>query len=315
MKGIFYNDKLEYREDIPKPVRPKGEAMIKVLKAGICRTDLEIAAGYLDFTGIPGHEFVGTVEEADDGSLVGCRVVGEINCGCGDCPACRTGNHNHCSKRTVLGIKERDGAFAEYMTLPEKNLHIVPDHISDDEAVFIEPLAAAFRLAEQIKVLNNDVLVLGDGKLGLLVAQVLAYFRADVTLCGKHPEKMALMDNKTINTLTPEELAPTRKFSVVVEATGRAEGLEIAFERIRPRGRLVLKSTVAKPSQIDFNRLVIDEITVIGSRCGPFEQAIALLETEAVKVTPLIEKTFSLEKGIKAFSRAGEPGAMKILIG
>lgn len=315
MIGIYYNKKLEYRKDLPDPVLGKGEALIKITKAGICRTDLEISEGYMDFTGIPGHEFVGVVEKAENKSLVGCRVVGEINCGCGNCPDCRTDNHKHCKNRTVLGISGRNGAFAGHLTLPEKNLHAVPDSISDEEAVFVEPLAAAFRVAEQIKTANNDILVLGDGKLGLLISQTLALFKGEVTLCGKHPEKMALIENSSVNTITADEMSPGRRYSVVVDATGRPEGLNIALSRTRPRGILVLKTTVAKPAKLDFNQVVINEISIVGSRCGPFEQALAMLEQEAVKVKPLIEKTFPLDKGLEAFKAAARPGALKILLG
>ncbi len=314
MNAIYYDGKLTYRTDLPEPQRAKGEALIKVTLRGICRTDLELTKGYMNFRGVPGHEFVGIVEDADDKTLIGGRVVGDINCGCGECPECRIDDEHHCQNRTVLGILGRDGAFAEKLTLPEKNLHTVPDFISDEEAVFIEPLSAAFRVAEQVKVINNDVLVLGDGKLGLLIAQSLAFLRADVVLCGRHPEKMELIQMANLTTKTADELLPNKKYSVVIEATGSKEGFLTAMERIKPRGKLVIKSTLAEQPYVDLNQIIVDEISIIGSRCGSFEQGIALLEQKGVKVKELIQKTYRLEKGLKAFEEAGKTGALKILL-
>lgn len=315
MNGLFFDGKLTYRTDLPEPEPAKGEALIKVTKAGICRTDLEIVSGYMNFTGVPGHEFVGVVEQADDKTLVGERVVGDINCGCGNCSACRTGNENHCPKRTVLGILGRNGAFAEKIALPSKNLFALPDSISDDEAVFVEPIAAAYRIAEQTPVRGKTMLVLGDGKLGLLIAQVMKALNAEVTVCGRHSAKLNLIAETGVVTLLESDLPQNRLFEITVDATGRPEGLELALKHTRPKGTLVLKTTVAKSGFIDYNQIVINEITLVGSRCGPFEYAITLMEAGGVKVKNLVEKTFPLNRGIEAFQAAGKPGAMKILIG
>lgn len=319
MKGLFFDKKLEYRDDLPMPVPAEGEALIRVTKAGICRTDTEIVKGYMDFCGIPGHEFVGVVEKAPDASpdasIVGTRVVGEINCGCGSCGSCRSGERYHCTERTVLGIKGRNGAFAEYLTLPVENLHHVPDDIDDDEAVFVEPLSAAYRIAEQVIVRGKDVLVLGDGKLGLLIAQALSILSAHVTVAGKYPEKLAILDQSPITTVKAGAMKDGMFYDVVVDATGRPEGVGIAMSHAKPRGYIVLKTTVANPSRMDYNQLVINEITLIGSRCGPFERGLVLLESGEIKVKPLIQKTFPLERGLEAFEEAAKPGALKILIG
>ncbi len=317
MKGLYFSQgKLALRTDLPMPQRKPGEALIKVLKAGICRTDLEIVAGYMNFTGVPGHEFVGTVEEADDKGLIGARVTGEINCGCGTCEYCERDEQAHCPVRTVLGIAGRDGAFAEYLALPERNLHQIPEYISDAEAVFIEPLAAAYRITEQVPVRSMAVLVLGDGKLGILVAQAIEILRANVTLCGRHKKKLAILNGKNIATLLENELKPGKKYDVVVDATGRPEGMKKALGFVRPRGNLILKTTIAAPvADIDINHIVINEISVIGSRCGPFVHALALMETGQITLEPMVEATYRLEEGLKAFEHAARPGALKVLVG
>lgn len=316
MKGLFFgNGKLEYRTDLPLPQPAAGEALVRVIKAGICRTDIEIVSGYMDFTGVPGHEFVGVVEHSADPALKGARVTGEINCGCGKCHFCQHDEQAHCPARTVIGIAGRDGAFAEFVSVPEKNLHQVPDDISDDEAVFIEPLAAAYRIAEQAPVRGRPVLVLGDGKLGLLVAQALDVLQAQVTLCGRHPHKLALLKGSNVAPLLESGLKPGRLYDVVIDATGRAEGVQTALKFVRPRGTLVLKTTVAVPAAIDLNAVVINEISVIGSRCGPFVHALALMETGRIKLAPLVEATYPLYEGMKAFEHARRPGALKVLIG
>ena len=291
MKGLYFSGgKLAFRADLPMPQRKPGEALVKVLKAGICRTDLEIAAGYMDFTGVPGHEFAGIVEEADDKGLIGARVTGEINCGCGTCEYCVRDEQAHCPTRTVLGISGRDGAFSEYLTLPERNLHQLPEYISDNEAVFIEPLAAAYRITEQVPVRSMAVLVMGDGKLGILIAQALENLRANVTLCGRHKKKLDILKGKNIATLLEQELKPNKKYDVVVDATGRPEGARKALRFVRPRGNLVLKTTIAAPTaEFDLNFIVINEISVIGSRCGPFVHALALMETGQITLEPMVE--------------------------
>ncbi len=317
MKGLYFSHgKLSFRTDLPMPRRKPGEALIKVLKAGICRTDLEIAAGYMNFTGVPGHEFAGIVQEADDKGLIGARVTGEINCGCGTCEYCERDEQAHCPARTVLGIAGRDGAFAEYLTLPERNLHQIPEYMSDVEAVFIEPLAAAYRITEQVPVRSMAVLVLGDGKLGILVAQAVETLRANVTLCGRHKKKLDILKGKNIATLLEGELKPGKKYDVVVDATGRPEGVKKALGFVRPRGNLILKTTIADPTaELDVNHIVINEISVIGSRCGPFVHALALMETGQITLEPMVDATYPLEEGLAAFEHAARPGALKVLVG
>jgi 2-desacetyl-2-hydroxyethyl bacteriochlorophyllide A dehydrogenase len=315
MKGLYYSDgKLAYRDDLPMPVPGEGEALIKVIKAGICRTDIEIVAGYMDFVGVPGHEFVGMVVKSPNPDNAGSRVVGEINCGCGVCEYCHKGEQNHCPKRTVLGIKGRDGAFAEYMVLPEKNLHHIPESLSDDAAVFVEPLSAAYRIVEQVVVRGANVLVLGDGKLGLLIARTLDIMRADVTLCGRHKRKLAILDGTNVNAVLEGELKSGKLYDVVVDATGRPDGANMALSLTKPRGSTVLKTTTREKRELDLNLAVINEISIVGSRCGPFVHGLALLETGRIQLSRMIESEFSIEEGIKAFEAAGKPGALKVLV-
>ncbi|HEY1232698.1 MAG TPA: alcohol dehydrogenase catalytic domain-containing protein [Candidatus Binatia bacterium] len=300
---------------VPSFAVPTDEStgLIKVHLAGICATDLQIFAGYMDFTGVPGHEFVGSVEQGP-GELIGKRVVGEINFGCGECSACRRGLDRHCPNRRVMGILNANGAFAEYVAVPCKNLHLVPENITDEEAVFAEPLAAAFEILTQIHPKpDDDVLVLGDGKLGNLCAQVLQLTGANVTAVGKHSDKLSLLKNVGIRTQLLENWQP-RLFDIVVEATGSSSGFELALGAVRPRGTLVLKSTVAGMHQVSLAPLVINEINVIGSRCGPFPEAVAALSAKQVSVTPLIEKIYDLNDGVSAVTHAGKRGARKILL-
>jgi len=299
--------------DYPVPVPSPDEALIRVKYGGICRTDLEILKGYMDFQGIIGHEFVGVVEDCKKRDLIGKRVTGEINISCGKCNLCQRGLRNHCPERSVLGILNKDGTFAEYITLPVENLHIVPDSLSDEEAVFTEPLAAAFEILEQIHITRKDrVCVLGDGKLGLLIAQVLYLTGCDLTVVGRHEEKLSILKTRGItSTLTPPG---TNLFDIVVDATGSPEGLNLAMEMVRPRGIIVLKTTVARRDGIDLNRIVIDEITLIGSRCGPFRTALHALESRAVDVKSLISKIFPIDEGITALEYAGTPGVIKVLL-
>jgi len=302
------------REDYPRPVPPPGEALVRVRLAGICNTDLEIVRGYMGFRGVLGHEFVGTVEEAEDRSLIGQRVVGEINAYCGECPTCQAGRPTHCPHRTTLGIWGRDGAFAEYLTLPVRNLHTVPDAISDEEAVFTEPLAAALEILEQVHLRPTDrVVVLGDGKLGLLVAQVLALMGCDLLAVGRHREKLAILARRGIPTVLESE-AEGLAADVVVECTGRPEGFAAARRILRPRGTLVLKSTYHGRVEADLTGLVVDEITLVGSRCGPFPPALRMLERGLVDVRSLISAVYPLAQGVEAFARAAEPGVLKVLL-
>lgn len=297
-------------------VAPPGAtsmALIKVHLAGVCSTDLQILQGYMDFTGVPGHEFVGSVVDGPE-QWRGKRVVGEINFGCGICDSCRRDLARHCAKRSVMGIVNADGAFAEYVAVPVKNLHVVPENLSDEEAVFTEPLAAAFEILTQIHIDHgHEVLVVGDGKLGNLCAQVLALTGARVTALGKHGDKLALIKKAGVRTILLTDWQP-RQFDMVVEATGSAAGLELALSAVRPRGTLILKSTIAGKHEVSLAPIVIHEINVIGSRCGPFPDALDALAAKRVAVTPLIEAVYSLKDGVDGIERAGRAGAMKVLL-
>ncbi len=320
---VFKNRQLRLDKNVPRPAPGRGEALVRVSLAGVCATDLEIVKGYMDFEGVLGHEFVGVVDKVGRGGrreFVDRRVAGEINIGCGMCDCCAGGLARHCPERTVLGILGRDGAFAEYLTLPVENLHLVPDAVSDKEAVFIEPLAAAFEIIEQMGIGRGDrVCVLGDGRLGLLAAQVLAQSAASLTVIGRHPEKLAIMDRLGISTALGSDSpgaasAAGDRFDLVVDCTGAAAGLQAAMELVKPRGTVVHKTTIAGARALDLNRLVINEITLIGSRCGPFKPAIKALEEKKVAVTPLIGKIFPLDNAAEALRQAGRKGELKILI-
>jgi threonine dehydrogenase-like Zn-dependent dehydrogenase len=290
-----------------------GTVLVKVNLAGICATDLQIFQGYMGFCGVPGHEFVGSVSEGPR-DILGKRVVGEINFGCGRCENCARGLSRHCPNRSVMGILNADGAFAEYVAVPAANLHLVPDKVSDEEAVFTEPLAAAFEILEQVQLDPGDqVLVLGDGKLGNLCAQVLRLTGASVTALGKHEEKLKLIKRAGIRTILLADWQP-RHFDVVVEATGSASGLELALGAVRPRGTLIFKSTIAGNHDVSLASIVINEITVVGSRCGLFPPALEALEQKSVSVMPLIEKIYPLNEGIEAVGHAARPGTKKILL-
>ena len=307
--------------DVPRPSPPPGEALVRVRLAGICHTDLELTRGYMGFQGTLGHEFVGEVAEAaplpgeTSPVTVGRRVVGEINAACGACAACRAGLGRHCPTRTVLGILGRDGAFADFLTLPLVNLHPVPEIVPDEAAVFVEPLAAALEILEQVAIRPTDrVLVLGDGKLGQLVARVLATTDCDLTVVGHHADKRALLAAAGIATRAEP---PADRADVVVDCTGRAAGFLEAMPLVRPRGTLVLKSTVAmQPGEPPLNLapLVIDEITVVGSRCGPFAPALRALAEGRIGVQPLVTDEYALADGLAAFARAAEPGTLKVLV-
>ncbi len=267
----------------------------------------------MGFRGIPGHEFVGIVEKCKKKDLVGKRFVGEINIGCGNCLYCRNQLQNHCSGRSVLGILNRDGVFAEYTTLPVKNLHKVPDSISDEEAVFVEPLAAAYEILEQINISSSDkVSVLGDGKLGLLVAQVIATTGSNLVAVGRHPEKLSILDKAGIKTKLSTDFKE-KGFDIVIDCTGSPSGMETALQIVKPRGKIVLKTTIAKRSRVDLNQIVINEISLIGSRCGPFPAAIKAIKSKKIDLYPLISKVFSLEEGIKAFQYASKK-ALKVIL-
>ncbi len=295
--------------DRPLPDPPPGESLLRVRLAGICATDLEIARGYLGFTGVLGHEFVGEVERSEVPGLAGRRVVGEINAPCGACDTCLAGAPRHCPHRTVLGISGRDGALAEYLTLPDGLLHVLPDHLPDEAAVFVEPVAAACRVVEQAGDARR-ALVLGDGRLGLLVAGVLAASGLDVSVAGHHPQRAEIARALGARWLP----AATGRWGLVVEATGSEAGLAEAIAAVRPLGTLVLKTTLAAAHRVDLAPLVIDEIRVVGSRCGPFAPAIELLASGRLDPTPLIHERFPLERAVRALLRAGEPGVLKVLV-
>lgn len=315
MKALVFDGKIALH-DIPLPDPKPGESLVRVLMAGICKTDLEITRGYMGFSGVLGHEFVGIVEQSPDASLVGKRVVGEINVGCGACPACMKGMERHCPHRTVLGILGRQGAMAEYVTMPTSNLRIVPDVLSNEQAVFTEPLAAAMEILEQVKIEpEHRVLVIGDGKLGLLVSMALRLTGCDLLLVGKHPEKLELFSAVRGQVSLLDRFSRTDdKFDIVAEASGHPSGWELAVSRVIPRGTLVLKSTYQGTFSFNTAPLVIDEITVVGSRCGQFGPALRLMEYGFVDPTPLISGIFPLDQAEEAFRRSGARDAMKILL-
>lgn len=308
----------------PRPERQPGCALIRVNLAGVCRTDMELVRGYMNFTGVLGHEFVGTVEEADDGSLIGRRVVGEINIECGRCDMCRRGLGRHCRHVRVLGINNWDGAFAEWIVLPERNLHVVPDGVSDRQAVFVEPIAAAVEILEQVAVRPTDrVAVVGDGRLGLLCAQVLKLTGCDLTVIGRHADKLAIVEGANVRTMLADDVstapAPEAppllgRFDVVVEATGRRRGLALAADLVRPRGTLVLKTTIADAVPVNLADIVVREVQLVGSRCGPFPPALRLLAEGHIKTEPFIQAEFSLADGVQALEYAARPGVLKVLI-
>ncbi len=316
MKALILDGDIKFVPNYRDPEPAEGEALIRVSLAGICDTDLELAKGYMGFKGALGHEFVGVVVAAPDKKMEGKRVVGEINLPCNACSFCARGLTNHCPERTVMGISGREGAFAEYLTLPIENLHLVPDNISDEQAVFTEPLAAAFQIERQIDIgRGKRVAVLGDGKLGLLIAQAIGLSRADVTAIGKHGPKLSILKERGIKTCLASEMEPNaEKFDVVIEATGARDGLDAALGLVEPRGIIVLKSTIANRGEYNLNNFVIQEVTLVGSRCGPFDVALAALEKGSIDVEPLIARVEPLENGIFAMQKAAKRGIMKVLM-
>lgn len=313
MLGIWLeNQQLSLRSDLPIPAPPEGEALIRVLKAGICATDGALVRGYYPYTGVLGHEFVGVVET--EGEWKDRRVCGEINASCGRCEQCLNGRRTHCDHRTVLGIAARHGAFAEYLALPFENLHPVPGPVSDDEAVFTEPLAAALEIQQQIQVKPTDrVIVLGDGRLGLLCAQTLALTGCDLLVLGRHRNKLDIVSARGIRTALAET-APNLRADIVVECTGRPESFELARRLVRPRGTIVLKSSYVGTVPADLASIMVNEITVRGSRCGPFAPALDLLARKLIDVKPLIHARYPLREGLKAMERAQERGVLKVMV-
>jgi alcohol dehydrogenase len=307
MKALVFDGHLSYRDDYPVPTPASGEALVRVHRAGICSTDIEITRGYMNFRGVLGHEFVGSLPD-------GSRVVGEINAVDGTCDICQRGDTTHCGQRSVLGILGRDGAMAEYLTLPIGNLRGVPEAVSDAQAVFVEPLAAALEITDRLHIRPSQrVAVIGDGKLGILVAQVLQLTGCHVHVVGRHARKLALIRRLGISTLD----APTThagRFDVVIDCSGQSAGVALARSLLRPRGTLVLKSTFHGAQGVTMVPFVIDEITVVGSRCGPFEPALRLLERRLIEVEALLDAEYPIHEGLDAFKRASTPGTLKVQI-
>ncbi len=308
------NGRVEVRRQ-PLPRVPKGFARIRLLAAGICSTDLELQRGYYGFSGTPGHEFVGEVTEAEDRSWMGTRVAGEINLACGSCKWCQRGLGRHCPDRTVLGIVKHPGAFREFLTLPLGNLHQVPASMSNEQAVFIEPVAAACEILDQVRVLAGaPIAVLGDGKLGLLIAQVLRAHHARVHLFGRHREKMRLVESAGVTTEPLGRKLPERAWPMVVDATGSPQGLRAAIAMCEPRGTVIMKSTVHGLVEVDTAPAIVNEITLVGSRCGRFEPAIRLLAAGKVRIQGLIADRYPLDRAPEAFARAAVKGTLKVLL-
>lgn len=313
MRAIWLENKeLCVREDLPVPVRLSDEVLVRVLRAGICNTDLELTRGYYPFTGVIGHEFVGLVDEGPD-EWIGQHVVGEINAVCGRCTSCLNLRRTHCTNRTVLGIHKRDGAFAEFLTLPLENLHILPSTLSIDAATFTEPLAAALQIQSQLKIDKQDcVMVLGAGKLGQLIARSLELTECDLHVFDRNESKLSLLSNRGIFTGHVDAI-PNGVFDIAVECTGNPEGFNIARRSLRPLGTLVMKSTYASNLTLDVSDLVVDEITLMGSRCGPFDLALDMLINKQIEVEDLIHARYPLSQGLDAFETAKQPGVLKVL--
>jgi threonine dehydrogenase-like Zn-dependent dehydrogenase len=309
---VLEQDDVRMDQVRPAPSPAADEALVRVTRAGVCETDLQLIKGYMGFRGVLGHEFVGV---AESGPYAGGRVVGEINCACWTCETCRSGLPTHCPNRTVLGILNHDGAFAELIAVPQRNLHRVPDSVPDDIAVFTEPVAAAFQIPAQLIINSSDrIVVLGDGRLGNLCAQVLASIADDVLVVGKHRDKLALLESMGLKTALISDPLPERAADVVVECTGSESGLPTALKLVRPRGTIVLKTTVAGTQTLPWAPFVIDEITLVGSRCGPFDRALHALEHGLVDVEPLIADRFNLSNGLMALARAQQKGVLKVLL-
>lgn len=314
MKAVYLSRGQVSVEELPSPQRLPGFALIRTLAAGICNTDLELQRGYYQFEGIPGHEFVGEVLESDSKELIGRRVAGEINLSCGRCDYCAIGLGRHCRNRSVLGIVRHPGAFAELLTLPDRNLHLIPSGISDEEAVLIEPLAAACEILDQVALpLGEAVAVLGDGKLGLLIAQVLCAHGSQVTVFGHHASKLAIVAAHGIAVSTSDEY-PREHFSFVVECTGSAAGLNNAIQMVQPRGTIIMKSTVHDKVTMDTAPVIVNEISLIGSRCGRFEPAIQFLRDRKIDIRPMLSAEFALEQAPAAFAEAARKGVLKVIL-
>lgn len=314
MRALVFDGHLRLVTDYPRPALRPTEALVQVRLAGICNTDLEIIRGYMGFEGVLGHEFVGVVEHCEDARLIGQRVVGEINCCCGTCSTCRSGSVTHCPQRTTLGIWGRDGALADYCALPMRNLHVVPKGVTDEQAVFTEPLAAALQILEQVHLRpTQKVVVLGDGKLGLLVAQVLRLTGCELLAVGHHSDKLAVLERQGIAT-QPDSPGLLVQADVVVDCTGNHEGFAMARKMVKPRGTLVLKSTFEGQNEVNLTSMVVDEISLVGSRCGPFAPALRLLGMGLVDVESLITAVHSLDEALEALERARNRHSLKVLL-
>lgn len=312
MYAMVFDGELRLATDYPRPALVPGEAIIRPHMIGICNTDIEITRGYMGFQGVLGHEFVGTVEECEDSSWVGRRVVGEINAACRTCPVCLRGDESHCPNRTTLGIDRRNGAMAEAVSLPIACLYPVADHVPDEAAVFVEPLAAAVEIVQQTHLLPTErVAVIGDGKLGSMIVQVLRLTGCDLTLVGRHPERWELFQRQGIVCVHTDEIADGG-YDVVVDCTGQPAGLQTARRLVRSRGKLVLKSTFEADTALNLTMVVVDEIQLVGSRCGPFAPALRLLERGLIETAPLIGGRFSLRDGMQAFDAT--KGQLKVLL-
>ena len=315
MRAVVLKDgRVEVKDDVARPQPGEDEALVRVLLAGVCATDLEIVKGYAGFEGVLGHEFVGVVEEAGDEAWAGSRVVGGINLGCGACVLCLSEGPEHCPQRTVLGIKGRNGVFAEYVTVPLSNLHRVPDDVTDADAVFTEPLAASVRILQQVTVEpGTRTAVVGPGRMGMLIAQVLRQGGASVTVLGRSETSLALARELGLTTALVEA-SDDDSFDLVVEATGNDAGLAHSLRLVRPLGTLVMKSTFHGKANVDLTKLVVGEITVVGSRCGPFDEALRLLEQQAIRVDVLVDAEYPLREALKALAHADKPGVRKVVL-
>ncbi|HVB82414.1 MAG TPA: alcohol dehydrogenase catalytic domain-containing protein [Candidatus Binataceae bacterium] len=313
MRALLLGQGFTIRDDYPDPARARGESIVRVRMAGICGTDLELARGYMSYRGVPGHEFVGEVVDTRTSALAGQRVVGEINAACGRCARCLEGLGRHCPNRTVLGILGRDGAFAEYLRLPDENLIVLPDSISDELGVFVEPMAAIYEIFEQTGLRrDHKIAVLGDGRLGALAALVLRAEDYAAVLAGRHRDKLDRLAALGLEVQLEDRLDPG--FDVVVDCTGRSAGLNRALALVRPRGTVILKSTAAAGAPLNLSRAVVDEITIVGSRCGRFAPAIAALASGKVDPRPLVSSVFALDDAPAAFAAAERPPNFKVLL-
>lgn len=314
MRALVLDGQMEYRDSHPEPRPAEGEGVVQVHLAGICATDLEMVRGYLGFRGVLGHEMVGTVVIGSP-AWKGKRVAAEINCVCRTCDLCQSGLSSHCRRRTVLGIVGRDGCFADYVAVPERNLHEVPSVVPDEEAVFIEPLAAAYQVVKQVGIEPRmSVAVLGSGRLGLLVAQVLARTGCKLEVIGRNPKTLLLCEKRGIQSRSLEELRRQQDRDVVVECTGSAGGMEIALKLVRPRGTIVLKSTHAGGEVVNLSPAVIHEVTILGSRCGPFSEAIRALARREIEVSSMVSRVLRIDRGVEAFAAAADPEHLKVLL-